>query len=116
MKKLVIPALFAALALSGCASAPAASESTLDTVPRPDEAQRAALTKSLGEVAPELSGPRSVAGAVSMCRLIRKGAPETEQATAVSSIFRLDHGKPLTLEQRDRVLTAIKSNGFCTMA
>lgn len=114
MKKLAVPALFAALILSGCAGS--AEKPALNTVPKPNDEQRVALTKSLEAVDPALAGPRSVSGAVAMCRLIRSGAPETEQVERVSSIFRLDQGKPLTAEQNGLVLKAIKDNGFYTPA
>lgn len=113
VKKLVFPALFALLALTGCAGTPAAGKPSAP-LPVLNDAHRTALLAGFSKVDPELGSPRSVAGARSTCKSILAGASDAEQAHVVRLAFRNGGSKTLTDEQTASVLSVIKNNGFCT--
>ncbi|MET4144323.1 hypothetical protein [Arthrobacter sp. UYCo732] len=109
MKKLIAPFLLIA-ALSGCAGAPAAPAATMPSVEK-----RESLMKELAVVSPELAHPGVVARARSLCPGIANGAPEAEQLQVVRNMVSKG-GAPITEEQAGKVVSIIKSSGFCTPA
>lgn len=115
VKKLVAPALFAVLAVTGCAASQATEPAPSAVVlPSPNAEQRTALLEQLDSVDPELAPPRSIAAARLACAAIQAGKAVGEQTEIVESAFKLTGGKQITPEQAAAIVAIVQDNGFCT--
>jgi hypothetical protein len=118
VKKLIAPALFAALALTGCAAAATpAPAATTPGVPmaKPTEAQKAALMAELAKIDPKLEGARALVDARLSCRSILKGDPEEVQIETTRQRFSTGSGT-ITEAEAKQIIEIVKANGFCVKA
>lgn len=107
--KLLIPAILAAILLSGCSQAPKGP------MPALDKTQEKALLAELKTVNPAFSDTRGIIGAQLACRNILRGTTETEQVTFVQDRFSMQATRMAEPEAL-RVIEIVKSNGFCKKA
>lgn len=117
VKKLIAPALFAVLALTGCsAAATPAPAATAVAMAKPTEAQKTALMTDLAKMNPQFEGTRALISASLSCRSILKGEPEQVQVGTARDRFSRVAGQAITEADAKKVLEIIKANGFCVKA
>lgn len=115
MKKLIAPALLAAVFLTGCspAAAPAPAPAKV-SAPKPSDAQEQALVAELEKVKPELTGRQAIVGARAGCRAILAGGPDAAQVAEVRARFDKASDTSVSPAEAQKIIEIIKTNGFCT--
>jgi hypothetical protein len=109
MKKLIVPALLLAAALTGCtpAAPPPAS------IPSPDTFQTQTLTVALMGVAPEMANSKSIDAARNVCKAILDGKDDAGLVALAKSEFLSNEVSEVSDAQAKLLVAAVRENGFC---
>ncbi|XUZ27344.1 hypothetical protein ACQVDT_21410 [Streptomyces sp. RMIT01] len=121
MRRALVPAAIAVLALAGCSAedTPKAAESSssapaVSSIPSPDADQTKALTDALSAIKPELAQDteRAVNRARNVCKDVQDGKDEATVAANANARFSGGSASQLTDAQGAEIVTAVKSS-FC---
>jgi len=108
MKKLLIPALLAAAALTGCSPAQSAPPA-----PSPNTMETQILTVDLMAVGPQFANSRSVEAARMVCTAILDGKDTQTLTETAKTAFLSGEVRSVSDKQAQGIVTAVRGNSFC---